>query len=349
VFKQRHVLGRLTATGLLVALIAVPRAAGDSFPWERYLTYPDTWYEGFEAKKIAANVLSHQSTLGGWPKNVDTGAKKYEGDPKALRGTFEGGATLGELRFLARIFQVTHDDRYRKAFDLGLKHVLEAQYPTGGWPLYFPQPKGYFRFITFSDGHMVNILEFLRAVADPQEFAFVRKDNRDAARKAVDRGVECIIKCQILVEDEPTAWCARHDDKTLEPRPGRRFEPVAFSAADSAAILLLLMSLDNPDPAAARAIHTGCAWFEAAQLAEIKVEKKNGDVLVIRDPEAPPLWARLYEIGKNRAVFTRRDGAVKYKLADIEVERRNEVEWYGTWGEPVLKRYAAWKEQLPAP
>jgi PelA/Pel-15E family pectate lyase len=346
--SKRHLVCWLFATELLLAPTAAC-AAADSFPWQRYLEYPDEWYQSFEAKSIAANVLSHQSPQGGWPKNIDTGAKKYEGDPKALRGSFEGASTLGELRFLARINRATPDERYQKAFNLGLNYTLESQYPTGGWPAVYPQPKGYLRFIAFNDGQMVNILGFLRDVPDGKDFAFVRKDKREMARKAFDRGIECIVKSQITVDDELSVWCARHDEKTLEPRPGRRFEPVALDTSDSAGMLLLLMSLENPDRDLARAIHMGCAWFETAQLTGIRVEKIKGDVVATRDADAPPLWARMYEIGKNRPIFTKRDGSIMPRLADIEQERRNEVAWYGTWGEAVLKRYAAWKDQHPAP
>ena len=81
-------------------LTAVPHAAADSFPWQQYRNYPDYWYEGTEAKQIAYNVLSNQSPAGDWPKGIDTGAKEFAGDPKAIRGSFENGSTLGELRFL---------------------------------------------------------------------------------------------------------------------------------------------------------------------------------------------------------------------------------------------------------
>ena len=155
-----------------------------------------------------------------------------------------------------------------------------------------PQPKGaYFRLITFNDGHLVNILDFLRDVADAREYAFVRKTARDAARDAFQRGLACIVKCQIVVDDEPTAWCARYDEKTLEPHAGRRSEPVAFDAPDSALILQLLMSVDDPNAAVVRAVHAGCAWLEAAKLAGIRVEKRGNDVVVIRS------LARLVPLG----------------------------------------------------
>ena len=344
-FYLRHVLRWLPAAGLLLCLVAVPRAEADSFPWQRYLEYPTTWFEGFEAKKVAANVLSHQSPGGGWPKNVDTGATKYEGDPKAIRGSLEGGSTIGELRFLGRMFRVTGEERYRPPFELGVKYVVECQYETGGWPLISPSTKGFSRFITFGDGHMTTIMEFLHDVVNARRGSVARKDTRDLAQKAFDKGVACIVKCQIVVDDEPTAWCARHDERTLQPRPGRRFEPVSLNAPVSEQILMLLMKIKNPDMPVIRAIHTGCAWFEAAQLVGIRIEKKDGDVAVIRDLDAmEPFWARYYQIGKHRPIFTKRDGSIMYQLSEIEIERRNEAVWYGTWGQTVLKRYAAWQD-----
>src|SRR5262245_41320505 len=39
-----------------------------------YLKKSDDWFAKAEAKRIADAILSHQSDLGGWPKNTDTTA-----------------------------------------------------------------------------------------------------------------------------------------------------------------------------------------------------------------------------------------------------------------------------------
>jgi PelA/Pel-15E family pectate lyase len=49
---------------------------------------------------------------------------------------------------------------------------------------------------------------------------------------------------------------------------------------------------------------------------------------VVKDPGAPPLWARFYEIGTNRPIFSGRDGVVKYNLSEIEAERATGYRWY---------------------
>ena len=63
---------------------------------------------------------------------------------------------------------------------------------------------------------------FVRDVAKDDLYAFVDADKRNAARKAWDKGIDCILKSQVCVNGKLTAWCAQHDEKTLEPRPARR-------------------------------------------------------------------------------------------------------------------------------
>jgi pectate lyase len=247
---------------------------------------------------------------------------------------------------MARAHRVTGEARARDAFLKGLDLTLAAQYPNGGFPQHYPTGRtGYDRYITFNDGTMVNILQFLRDVSREGDFTFVDPKRRAAAGTAFDRGVACILACQVKVDGELTSWCAQHDQVTLEPRPARKFELVSLSGGESAGILQLLMSLERPGPEAARAIEAGVRWFDAVKLAGIRVQRRGGDTVVARDPDAPPIWARFYEIGTNRPFFCGRDGVKKYELAEIEAERRNGYAWYGNWGKAVADRYAKWKSE----
>jgi pectate lyase len=328
-----------------------PRAnAADHFPWQRYARQPDSWFQSDEARRIAANVLSHQSALGGWPKNIDTGAAPYAGNPKDLRGTFDNDATVGELRFLARIYRVNGGDSYHTAFQRGLAHIFEAQYATGGWPQLYPPGDKYHRHITFNDDCMVNILALLRDVAEDEGFRFVKKPDREMAAKAFERGIACILKCQIVVKGELTAWCQQHDERTLEPRGGRTYEPVAITGRESEGVVHLLMSLDKPGPEVTRAIHAACRWFERSKITGIRARRRAGDLIVVSDQTAPPLWARYYQIETNRPIFCGRDGLVKFDVSQIERERRNGYAWFGYWPANLLaKDYPAWKAKWSTP
>lgn len=335
----------LTSWVRLSVLLLISSGLRAAPPWSQFEKYPNSWYDSPEGAAIANAILSWQSAPGSWPKNTDTTARAFTGDAKSLRGTFDNGATLGEMRFLARAYCATQRTHCYGAFIRGLDHILEAQYSTGGWPQTYPPGSGYPRHITFNDGVMVGIMGFLREVAGSPAYEFVDSKRRQAARAAFDRGIECILKCQVVVKGQLTVWCAQHDEKDYTPRPARSYELVSLSGAESAGILRLLMSLDCPRPEIARAIKAGAAWFEAVKLGGIRQVKVDGNKVIVSDPGAPPLWGRFYEIESNRPIFSGRDGFKKYSLAEIESERRNNYTWYGSWGEEVAKEYAAWSKK----
>ncbi len=123
---------------VLVGNTALPALQAARPPWKTYREKPDEWYRGDEGTRVVANVLSYQSDQGSWPKNLDTTAGLYTGDRRLLQGTFDNGATIGELRFLARSYRTTRNEHTLNAFQKGLDHILRARYPTGGWPQLYP-------------------------------------------------------------------------------------------------------------------------------------------------------------------------------------------------------------------
>lgn len=341
---------------VLAAIIVCSTTGSAAADPGKYLKKADTWFAGDEAKQIAANILSYQSELGGWPKNVSTTAAPFKGDRKSLQPTYDNGATTDELRFLARIYVATKDATYRAAFDRGLDYVLKGQYANGGWPQFHPPGKNYHRHITFNDNAMVRLLELVREVAKSDAYAFVDDARRKAAATAFDRGVACILKCQIKVDGKLTAWCAQHDEVDFRPRPGRTFELASLSGGESVGITRLLMSLDKPSPEVVRAVEAAVKWFESAKLEGIRVDvvkdekgPKGVNKVVVKDPTASPLWARFYSIETNQPVFADRDGVAKSRLADIGYERRNGYAWYGTWPQKLVKdEYPAWRKRIAA-
>ena len=118
---------------------------------------------------------------------------------------------------------------------------------------------------------------------------------------------------------------------------------MSISGGESAGLVQLLMSLENPQPDVIRAVNSACQWYQQVQLRGIRQARIDGDKVIVRDDSAPPLWARFYEIGTNRPIFSGRDGVIKYALAEIEHERRTGYAWYGTWGRGVLEQWPEWK------
>ena len=326
----------------LGSLFIVSASLHAGTPAENLADKPETWFRSDNGRSALECILSWQTEHGDWPKNMDTTSQKFSGDGKKPAGTFDNGATTGELRVLARAFRATGDARYQQAFLAGFDHILKAQYPNGGWPQFYPLSDGYHRHITFNDGTMIRLMEFLRAAATIEDCAFLDRDRRSAARLAVDRGVQCIVKCQVVIDGVPTVWCAQHDEITLAPAKARSYEHPSLSGAESAGVLMFLMSLDDPTPEVIRAVKAGAAWFESAKIEGYRYRKSSTEPALTKDPKASPLWARFYEIQSSRPIFSDRDGVVKYDIEQIGSERRGGYTWYGNWGDRVGKTYANW-------
>ncbi|MGI9176268.1 MAG: pectate lyase, partial [Pirellulales bacterium] len=338
---------------ILMAVVGVATAALAAGP-DRYLDRPADWFAGDDGSRIADTILTHQSDLGGWPKNRDTTAAPFTGDRSTLHPTYDNSATTDELRFLARAYDATHEPRFHEAFLQGLDYVLAGQYPNGGWPQSFPPGDGYPRHITFNDYTMVRLMNFVREVGRDDAYAFVDEKRREAARRAFDRGIDCILKCQVRTDGRPTVWCAQHDEIDFRPRPARSYELVSLSGSESVGITELLMSLDDPSPQVIEAVEGAVDWFGRTRLTGIRiVSRKDKDSprgvsrSLVNDPDAPPLWARFYEIGTNEPLIVDRDGRRRASFNDLSAERRSGYSWYSDWPRGLLETgYPAWKARL---
>jgi PelA/Pel-15E family pectate lyase len=102
------------------------------------------------------------------------------------------------------------------------------------------------------------------------------------------------------------------------------------------------MDLPDPSPAVRAAIHAAAAWYEAHKVTGIRLDWVNGERVAVADPNAPPLWARFYEIPTGKPMFWA-DGRVRWNYNEMEPARRNGYNWYSTQAAAVLKKYAAWR------
>ena len=336
---------------LLILLLSSSEATVPS----RYAKQSVEWFQSEEGRRIADNVLTWQTLHGGWPKNRDTASEPFEGKSEDLHGTFDNSATINELRFLARAFRATNEPRYQQAFLKGLSHILEAQYPNGGWPQFYPLSKGYHRHITFNDNAMVRILELLRDVSESSDYGFVETGYRTKAEAAVTKGIDCILRTQIKQNGKLTAWCAQHNEKTLAPAWARSYEPPSLSGAESVGVVRFLMSVEEPTPAIIAAVEGSVEWFRSVAIHGIRLETftdaaGQDDKRVVADPDAGPIWARFYEIGSNRPIFLDRDSVVRYSFSEIGQERRTGYAYYGGWAAKLLTdAYPQWREKHKLP
>ena len=360
----RHPAVLMLSSAMLIAALApapAARHAQGRLAWSQCQDQPPAWYGSAQAVRVADQVLLYQRRSGGWPKNIDMARALTDAERREVAGaaadtdsTIDNGATTTQLRFLARVYDATRANRFRAAFEAGFDYLLAAQYPNGGWPQFFPLRDDYSRHITFNDDAMVRAMEVLRDSAEGRApFGFVDEPRRARAREAVRRGIALILRAQVRVQGRLTAWCAQHDEVTLAPAKARTYEHPSLSGSESVGILRFLMSLPDPSADVVAAVEAGVAWLRAAQLSGIRVERRADDSLpggfdrvVVRDPSAPPIWARFYEIGTNRPIFSGRDSIIRDDMASIEHERRVNYAWYGYWPETVLKSYPDWKRAI---
>lgn len=348
------------------------------------LNHPAEWFAGDEARKIADNVISFQTPAGGWSKNMNfasharaPGERFAPGNaaPASVAalnaksgtedndkpadaswhyvGTFDNDATITPLRFLARVASALDEKTgaaYRASVARGLDYVFAAQFPNGGFPQVYPLEGGYHDAITFNDNALVNILSFLREVADAKDgFAFLPADVRARASASIERGIACIVACQIVANGRRTVWCQQHDALTLAPASARNYEMPSQSGSESDDVMLYLMAVPKPSPEVVAAVHAAAAWFEKVTIRGFAYRNVPGaGRSLVADDKAGPLWARYYEIGSDRPLFGDRDKSIHDKLEEISAERRNGYQWFNGGATRALEVYAQWSKDHPA-
>lgn len=314
---------------------------------------------------VAENMLAYQRAAGGWPKAVDEIKVDYnkvlsdaeraaiKNDSMHKDATIDNAATMREIRYLAKAFKKTRNADYLRAAEKGIRYYLRAQYANGGWPQYYPDSALYRSQITYNDDAMVNVLNVLQDVLESKnDLDVIDRAYVPAITDAVNRGVQCILKTQIVVDGKRTAWCAQYNKKTLQPEMARKFELASLSGSESVGITRFLMRVKDPSEEIKNALKAAVEWFEKVKITGYKYgdvnapnEPKGKDRVITPDPGSV-IWARFYEIGTNRPFFTGRDSVKKYDVREIESERRNGYAWYGTWPEKLLKtEYPAWKRE----
>ena len=322
----------------------------------------DGWFASSKARETAENVLLYQRDIGGWPKNIQMQEPLSEAEKQVLLDlksstrevTTDNGATTQEMVFLSKMYSKTKDERYKKAFLSGVNYLLEAQYENGGWPQFYPLRKGYYSHITYNDNSMVNILKLLKHLKDDTNKYSIKPDHETTKKIeiAFNKGIDCILKTQYKQNGVLTAWCAQHDEKTLVPAKARAYELPSLSGAESAHIVLLLMSIENPSKEVITAINSAVSWFEKVKISGLRKDRtfnsigKTIDKRMIPDEKAPAIWARFMELDDNSPFFCDRDGIKKATISEIGEERRNGYAWYKTDPQLVLDKYPEWKAKI---
>jgi PelA/Pel-15E family pectate lyase len=360
-----------------------PPEEGAGGPKAMPLDRDPAWYATPEARHVADVIVSFQTPAGGWSKNQPrTGALRQPGQPYAADnvskhlseadfdtprdprwnyvGTLDNDATITELRFLARVAGQAHGagnqgaeaQAWRDSFLRGVRYLLAAQFPNGGWPQVWPLEGGYHDAITYNDNAVTEAASLLTDVSKGQgDYAFTPADLRKQAGAAAQRAVGVVLATQVVVKGKRTIWAQQHDALTLKPVAGRNFEPAELSTEESADLLVYLMSLPDPSPDLVAAVHAGAAYLASVAIrgqAWTGDKSTEGGRRLTPQPGAGPLWARYYAAATNTPIFGDRDKTIHDDVNELSRERRNGYAWFNTSPQKALTAYAAWKKAHPA-
>lgn len=325
--------------------------------WELYSNIRSTQrLDTTDITGIADNFLAYQNADGGWPKNIDWLAVI---DPDSViadlsehyrQSTFDNNNTWPQIGYLASVFEQTGIEKYKQGARRGLQYILDNEYPGGGWRGWDADA------ITFNDNVMTGIMRLLLDIRlGHKKFNWLEDSMRNALMDAYARGLEVILKCQIVIDGQKTAWCQQHDPVTFKPVQGRSYEHPSVTARESSDILLFLMDIPDPDSAVCEAINAGVSWLESAKIEGYNYRKipvpprpyhqtmVDYDQVLVPDPTAKPVWARYYDLEACKPFLSRRSGIRVFNLSDVSFERRIGYAWYGYWPEEVFRIYSEWR------
>ena len=120
------------------------------------------------------------------------------------------------------------------------------------------------------------------------------------------------------------------------------------ASAESAGLLLFLMTLEHPDADACAAINAAAGWFKKTAIYGQAFRAVDGEGhRLVAEAGAGPIWARYYEIGTDRPLFGDRDKSIHDKVEELSRERRDGYAWYNDSAKRALESYKHWLKIVP--
>lgn len=328
--------GKASADQVWVQVPGTPAVGG------AFLTAYEATGDAFHlkaAQAAAKSLLYGQLASGGWTNAVDFDPegsqvslyRNGKGDKKGKNfSTLDDGITPGALRFLIRLEKLSPDGvaGLKESIDVGLKALLEAQFPNGAFPQGWTGPvekrpvvkakypdydwrtenriKNYWEHYTLNDGVCGQVAWLL------EEAALLRGDIR--CKEALVRLGEFLLLAQM---PEPQPGWAQQYDPEMRPIWARKFEPPAMAGRESEDAMLTLIRIAKLTREArfVTPIAAGQAWLEKSLLP-------NGKL------------SRYYELKSNKPLHMTEDYELTYD--DSKLPKH-----YGWQNEPRLKEIDA--------
>ncbi len=307
---------------------------------------------------LAEKMMVYQLPNGGWGKH--TSDKKNVDYTLTIRpellkiikatgndfATIDNNATSREVNGLIKAYQTTKNHDYLKSAEKGIEYLLSMQYGNGGFPQYYPNTSIYRKQVTYNDNAMINVLTILYNIAEGKEgFDAVSARLKEKSKTALQKGIACVLKTQVLQNGKLSVWADQYNEITLQPEKARAFEPMSLASGESVNIVKFLM-MQPLNPEIEKSVKSAIRWFKESKIDgyTYEVSKEGGQaVRVLSKKEGSAVWARFYDIPTNKPIFGDRDGSVKYQYEDVSEERRMGYSWYNESGTKLIENeYVKW-------
>ena len=292
------------------------------------------------ALAAGAALASAQLPSGGWDYRFDFN------DPQRSKrrniSTFDDDTTQSCLRYLLALGEAAKGDSpreraIRNARDLGLRKLLEAQYPNGAWPQrYDGMPKAAKNFPVLKARYPKSWPRNYPKANYINHYTFNDNSHRDCVLLALQahhvtgalkyllaarRGGDFILLAQ-MPEPQP-AWAQQYNAR-MEPAWARRFEPASITGGESvgACRTLIDLYLATGDAKYLRAVDAAVKWYRRSAIA-------------------PGKWARFYELQTNRPLYFTKE----YKLTYSDANLPTHYSFQSSYGvESMIRYYEAVKK-----
>jgi hypothetical protein len=226
--------------------------------------------------------------------------------------TLDDDVTPGAVRLLLSLWKETGDERYRRAAEGGLDLLLQAQLPSGAWPLTWRPALLRWLSPSFEDQPSLN--DEATAAVIPTLLLGARLLDRPDLLAAARRAGDWLIEAQGKEEAGGAGWAQQYDD-ARQPVPARAFEPVALATWETKHAIEALLEL-------ARA--TGDHRYCEAAVRALR--------WLVRSAIAPGCWARFYALEGGDPIYLDIEG----KPVASVLQAKRPYRWQGDFGIPAL-------------
>jgi len=124
----------------------------------------------------------------------------------------------------------------------------------------------------------------------------------------------------------------------------------SLSGGESQGIIQQLMEVKNPSKEVIYAVDCAVEWLKAHKIEGLRVENfvnsyGEGDRCAVKDPKAPTLWGRFYDLTTQEVFMCDFDGIKIKSMNDLGWDRRHGYNWYSDSPQKVMDKYPEWKKK----